>query len=235
LYIDHRMRTAGYDVFEAPLFTADALALIAKASEGIPRNINNLCFNALSLGCALKRQRVDCEIVREVVADLNIEPLREKQPIPLRPAENDEKTIPGFPRTSSGSSDFATWLPKIAIAMAIFLVTSGAFVINTAARPFAQGESSPPRLAPTPQPVQRSVAIRVSPKQNLSRICAERFGGCTPELLYEIHKLNPWMTNLNHIESGQIIRVPNDHQGSDRSQTGADQTAMNSPSERGMQ
>ena len=53
LYVAHRLRVAGY-ASEMPLFTKDALALIAQASEGIPRNINNLCFNALSLGAALQ-------------------------------------------------------------------------------------------------------------------------------------------------------------------------------------
>ena len=77
LYIDHRLRTAGYSA-EKPLFTEAALALIADRSEGIPRNINNLCFNALSLGCALQRKTIDCDIVREVVADLDLEPLRER-------------------------------------------------------------------------------------------------------------------------------------------------------------
>ena len=39
-YIGHRLGTAGYGL-DTPLFTEDALALIAEHSEGIPRNINN--------------------------------------------------------------------------------------------------------------------------------------------------------------------------------------------------
>jgi len=74
LYVDHRLRTAGYLLNES-LFTAEALALIARSSQGIPRNINNLCFNALSLGCALKRKRIDGDIIREVVQDLDLKPL----------------------------------------------------------------------------------------------------------------------------------------------------------------
>jgi general secretion pathway protein A len=74
LYIDHRLRMAGY-LLNEPLFTAEALALIARSSQGIPRNINNLCFNALSLGCAMKRKQIDGDIIREVVQDLDLEPL----------------------------------------------------------------------------------------------------------------------------------------------------------------
>ena len=71
LYVAHRLRVAGYD-FRAPLFTPRAAAKIAEHSEGIPRNINNICFNALSLGCASKRKPIDEEIIREVLDDLDL-------------------------------------------------------------------------------------------------------------------------------------------------------------------
>ncbi len=68
-YIDHRLRVAGYN--GGPLFTSEARSLIAELSEGIPRNINNCCFNALSLGFALKRKTIDSAIMQEVAADRN--------------------------------------------------------------------------------------------------------------------------------------------------------------------
>jgi type II secretory pathway predicted ATPase ExeA len=70
-YVGHRLRVAGYD-FQTNLFTPRAGAMIAEHSEGIPRNINNICFNALSLGCALKRKPIDEEIIREVLDDLDL-------------------------------------------------------------------------------------------------------------------------------------------------------------------
>ncbi len=77
LYIDHRLRMAGY-TFAGPLFTRDALALIAEASHGIPRNINNLCFNALSLAYALQRKPIDSEIIRAVIADRDLGRFRKR-------------------------------------------------------------------------------------------------------------------------------------------------------------
>ncbi|MGA9392498.1 MAG: AAA family ATPase [Candidatus Sulfotelmatobacter sp.] len=71
LYIRHRLEVAGYD-FKTPLFTPAAEALIAKHSEGIPRNINNICFNALSLGCVMKQKSIEEEVVRESLHDLNL-------------------------------------------------------------------------------------------------------------------------------------------------------------------
>jgi general secretion pathway protein A len=77
LYIEHRLRVAGY-VLKTPLFTRDALTLIAESSGGVPRTINNLCFHALSLGCARKKHPIGKEIIREAIADLDVGRWKEK-------------------------------------------------------------------------------------------------------------------------------------------------------------
>src|SRR5712692_1153041 len=70
-YVDHRLRVAGYS--GDSLFTPDALAMIGERSEGIPRNINNLCFNALSLACARGLKTVSSELLQEAVAKLYVD------------------------------------------------------------------------------------------------------------------------------------------------------------------
>jgi len=69
-YIEYRLNIAGHSG-PSP-FSAEALLAIARFSEGIPRNINNLCFNLLSLGCALRQPVVDLQLVDEVINDLDI-------------------------------------------------------------------------------------------------------------------------------------------------------------------
>ncbi len=69
-YVDYRLAVAGYQ--GESLFTPEALAEICEFTEGIPRNINNFCFNALSLACALQQKVVDSAIVHEVISDLDI-------------------------------------------------------------------------------------------------------------------------------------------------------------------
>jgi general secretion pathway protein A len=69
-FIEHRMKVAGYS--GTPVFNPEALELIAQVSEGIPRQINNYCFHALSLGCALRKKTVDAGMIHEVVRDLDI-------------------------------------------------------------------------------------------------------------------------------------------------------------------
>lgn len=75
-YVDHRLRVAGHaglSLFSEPLFTSGALSLLAQESHGIPRIINNLCFNALSLGYAERQRIIDVAIMRRVAADLHLE------------------------------------------------------------------------------------------------------------------------------------------------------------------
>ncbi|HUY12186.1 MAG TPA: AAA family ATPase [Terriglobia bacterium] len=77
-YIDYRLSVAGHD--GPPLFTSEARSLLASASEGIPRNINNLCFNAMSLACAMGQKTVSAGIIQEVLADLDLSPLAPEAP-----------------------------------------------------------------------------------------------------------------------------------------------------------
>lgn len=69
-FITYRMRIAGY--LGAPVFTPAARKLIADLSGGIPRNINNLCFNALSIGCALRHRTIDVDVLHEVATDFDL-------------------------------------------------------------------------------------------------------------------------------------------------------------------
>ncbi len=122
-YIAHRLRIAGY-ASDMPLFTKDALALITLCSDGIPRNINNLCFNALSLGSALRQRPIDREVIRQVVADLDLGPLRKKLSPP--PQLEETPSAASMFSTANTSSVFAAWLPKVAVAMVALLAVGGA-------------------------------------------------------------------------------------------------------------
>lgn len=129
-YIDHRLWIGGCD--RPSLFTVGARKLIAEHSEGIPRNINNLCFNALSLGCALKRKTIDRDIVQEVISDLDLEPLRDKPTItsaaiPAPPQRVIHAAHPSVPAARKQSM-FGGWLFKVAIASALLLTLSSAVV-----------------------------------------------------------------------------------------------------------
>ncbi|MFB3922543.1 MAG: AAA family ATPase [Terriglobia bacterium] len=69
-YIAHRLETAGYN--GPGIFTPGAIEEIARRSGGIPRNINDLCFHALSLGYAQSQEVIDDPIIQEAARDLNL-------------------------------------------------------------------------------------------------------------------------------------------------------------------
>lgn len=73
VYLEYRLCRAGYS--GPPLFSFDAVELIATHSKGLPRNINNLCFNALTLGFAKRQKQIDATTMCEVLADLELEGL----------------------------------------------------------------------------------------------------------------------------------------------------------------
>jgi len=68
-YIDWRLRAAGYQ--GPPIFMPDAIDMICRVSKGIPRNINSLCFQALSIGFATESRTIGSEIMWEVAADVD--------------------------------------------------------------------------------------------------------------------------------------------------------------------
>ena len=66
-YMNHRLQTAGGSI---ALFTPGAIDTIASASAGVPRNVNTICFNSLTLAYALDKRQVGTEEVAEVLRDL---------------------------------------------------------------------------------------------------------------------------------------------------------------------
>jgi hypothetical protein len=118
-YIEHRLRIAGYA--GEPLFEPQVYEEIADFTEGIPRNINNFCFNALSLTCALQKKIVDSDVVSEVIADLDISKLTSD--IPVGPIDYPyARTIPSaihdpIAREILSPSDAAAYMHQVAMKL----------------------------------------------------------------------------------------------------------------------
>lgn len=66
-YVRHRLRVAGSP--RLGIFRTSALKLVHQSSGGIPRLINQLCDSALVYGYADERERIDAELMAEVVKD----------------------------------------------------------------------------------------------------------------------------------------------------------------------
>ncbi len=66
-YVQHRIRAAGGDIW---LFREEALAEVARASQGVPRLINNICDTALLIGCAARAPRITSPIIQQAIIEV---------------------------------------------------------------------------------------------------------------------------------------------------------------------
>jgi type II secretory pathway predicted ATPase ExeA len=219
-YIDHRLWVAGSS--NASLFTFGARKLIAEYSRGIPRNINTVCFNAMSLGCALRRESIDREIISEVIADLDLAPLMEKNIIANQPESRIEPKCeaatlsdPSKIRSFSGS-----WIRMFALAGILLLtVASPAGQVRrgesrageepTGAQTSIFTSSIPFRISdPAIPPIEPAHWLNVMPGQTPYRIHADKFNQYEAKVLEGIPSFSPWLRDLEHIQFGQTLRIP---------------------------
>jgi len=252
-YVEHRLQVAGYKGDDR-VFTPAALQVIAQHSEGIPRNINNLCFNAMSIGAALKKRVIDVDIIREVIGDLDLDPLTElpsETPVPAA----HTVVAPSQPK----SHRFVLGFAKAALASLFLFALSGLtipaqhtnVVLAETTRQLSQSDVHPTVVAAAPTqaslvttvrsatiaPIPTTVApaspalsppqlksdqedrILVPPGVTLYQICAETLKRCHTKELSEIHRLNPWLIDPNHLESGRTLRLPSAQDFADRETT----------------
>jgi general secretion pathway protein A len=219
-YIDHRLKLAGYS--GVPLLTEDALQLVAEASQGIPRTINNLCFNALSLCCALKRRQVDRSIVAEVIADQQLT----RSPREILVSQRDVATE--YP-LDTRQPEQGAWLSKLRAPTAALLLLASTLGILWVTRTRSHtaryvhptvADVSPSILAPAtvkitnidaiaePIPKATPLEITVEPQQTLRDIALQHLGEFDENRLHQIQILNPDLINPNLIRPGQKILLP---------------------------
>ncbi len=166
-YISHRLQVAGYQ--GAELFTPGALGLIAERSRGIPRLINNLCFNALSLGCATQQKQITSEVIRQAASDLSLEPRAPTPPVPRQ--QTAPKAAPGR-RLSLQSFYSWIWITdnlfrRRVFQMSVLFLVCVSFVIYFGVRSMA-GTFRP--LAAIYQDVQTTSAITGSESRSAKHV-----------------------------------------------------------------
>ncbi len=222
-YIDYRLKVAGYD--GVPLFTDDALKLIVEAGAGTPRIINNLCFNALSICCALNSKQVDGSMVTEAIADLDLISHSGEAIAPTGELATKKSMGSEDPKPSRRLARF--WIPAAAVLLVACVLGvlwfTGIWIPGS--RAAADDHSTDQRVAPiTPssppaagtggsagtqatanaQPFE----VTVKPDQTLQDIATQYLGGFDQKRLHQIQVLNPRLTNPDHIEVGQMIWLP---------------------------
>jgi len=221
-YIDHRLLIAGCK--DSKLFSPGARSVIAEYSEGIPRKINNVCFNAMSLACALRHARVERDTVLEVLADLDLESLIESPQAVRGTGEERSIRVTSTPRrpTEKSKQWLAGWAPKLAVVGALVLAvatgiqSSDVLTINTAGKiddSALQQQPVPEERPVEPVPIASSLeqvqeSVRISPGQTLYQISVDNLGRYDSQVLAEIRNLNPWLRDPDRLRIGEQVVIP---------------------------
>ena len=125
-YITHRLRSAGWT--GNSLFTSEALEAISELSCGVPRSINNLCFNSLLGGFRNREEMINADIVRQVADSLNLDSLaRHPEPEPA-PQAAAAAAGPADTVGTVGATEFARALASALFAEARSEANPGPFI-----------------------------------------------------------------------------------------------------------
>jgi type II secretory pathway predicted ATPase ExeA len=180
-YVNHRVKMGGYQGPE--LFTPEASALIAERSRGIPRLINHLCFNALSLGCAMRSRQIGSEIIREAAGDLSPAPVSPAPAPKLRTSSS--QTTPSFSSVRQPSFEaVSSWvkgrlfhkkffqtslLGLLLLSLAIYLGTragAGMFQRESSAGPTSANVPTSFDLKAAPEPLATNTSGGLQPSDS---------------------------------------------------------------------
>jgi general secretion pathway protein A len=146
-YVAHRLKRAGYR--GGPLFTPEALGILVEKSHGIPREINRLCFNAMSLGCAMGKRLIDDQVLREAAADLEFGFVPKPEEVP-RAIGTSSATIEGLAALFAAALEVAA--PPLDEAERI--TREQTLQPIKSARPVVRESELRPQAAPKPVHVQ---------------------------------------------------------------------------------
>lgn len=158
-YIARRLQVAGYT--GPALFSPEAVGIIAVRSRGIPRIINNYCFNSLSLAFAMKKTTVDADVVSEIAHDLELVDLYADGAATVESNDILPIELPVLPpetRAAASVRASAHWMTNDPAAMSTGPVAPeslGIRDLRSAALPSYNVDTRKPPVKLAPRPVPR--------------------------------------------------------------------------------
>ena len=194
-YIEHRLKVAGSE--GARIFEPEAVRLIWKFSQGIPRVINTLCDRALVNGYTASRKVIDGKLARETLREISY----------LRP-----KAEPFFRRLA-----FLHAVLAVVLACALGLAAQKALkrdwggapppateaVVEKAVSVRAKIEKQDQTQAAEPE---KSVTVKRG--WTLSLLAKQQYGFVNPTVLDILLEHNPQITDVNNLPADKPMKIP---------------------------
>ncbi len=223
-YIDHRLKLVGRSSSE--IFSPEAISLMGRYSQGIPRVINVLCDNALLMGFRLSKKKIDVDTIHGVIKSL-------EGPSPQRGVLSPAAVVSKLHAFPFG---YPFHFKKATLIITLSLLCLGAFIFLTHRHPQQKpaktleikslqspevvavppSTSTSTQKTPPPAPVatlgreytlKKIVAVRKG--QTISQLAQEYYGMVNLTLIDLLLELNPAITNVHLILVDQEIKVPN--------------------------
>jgi type II secretory pathway predicted ATPase ExeA len=253
LYVEHRLKVAGYR--GEPLFEPNSVSMIAQQSQGIPRNINNICYNSLLLSYARGHRTVTSEIVQAAVAQLDVTSLAsepaavadsvaspiapptppevsrpDSAPIAV-PISKDHQTKPQLTYNAGAQVSLPRWPLRFAILVGILLLGNSLPTFLDRSEPIHEkGSAILDHISDTPRSLNPAnpsegatidydaapqdtgtgqvLTVMAGPQQTLKDLSLRYLGHFDSDLSKQICSLNPELKDPDHLEAGQLIRIP---------------------------
>jgi len=225
-YIDHRLKLVGSSASE--IFTQKAISTVCSSAQGIPRIINVLCDNALLKGYSLSKKKIDVDIIREIMKEIE-GPGPQKTTPPSTTTDNES-------RPSSPSSAFH--LNKVLLVILSIFCLAGLLLLthryllqrpaktwdiesvkNSYVHTEPPSPPTPPQVAvPTPVAITSGEnrvkqIVSVKEKQTVSYLTQRYYGMVNKTVIDLILDFNPEITNVHLILVNQEIKIPHITEG----------------------
>ena len=224
-YIDHRLKLVGSS--SSAIFTPQAISMICRHARGIPRTINILCDNALMKGYRLSQKRIDVDVIRQVIKDLE-----GPQPenvildriliVILAGVKKFRLLVFRFNR--SYRRVFFITLSLLCLGGLIFLIHGSlqqhqpTIMQSIKSIKEPRVETKPSLLPTSPQTPAQGISkgerdvtervITVEKGETLAYMAQKYFGISNPTLVDLILEFNPKITNIHLILIDQTIKLP---------------------------
>jgi type II secretory pathway predicted ATPase ExeA/phage tail protein X len=207
-YINHRLRVAGYEPKETPIFPLRSIKEIYSLTKGFPRLINTLCDNALLAGFIEDRKEISTSIIRKVFRE--IEASYGKEEIPLKKNRFVFALVAIALVILASASLFLKYvipgyMPR-ETKNHIAAEDSSKKTVELEGDVLSQASGVPASAFETGEPFKR--VIKVKPGTYLSAIASDYYGKSTPGIINAIKLANPRLNETDGVDKNVTVVLP---------------------------
>ncbi len=198
-YVEYRVRAAGQ---RRRLFTRGALRALAERSAGVPRNINQVCFAALSAAFARGRKQV---------GEAELQPEEQTRGRMRRAAAGALGAAAGVVLAGYwlwGWHRFAREAPPAWPVRAVRAAAPASPVVSPAEAPAMNTERDATSRGAAGTSPSATLHVQVRQGETMRRIALRTYGRWDAEVWERVRKHNPQLTSPERLRAGQVLLLP---------------------------